>query len=43
MGSVLPAVSKDAQVRMRQRIREWNLQLRTPTTIEEISRLYNPV
>ncbi|WP_082268068.1 group II intron reverse transcriptase/maturase [Leptospira interrogans] len=41
--SFLPAVSRDAQVRMRQRIREWNLQLRTPTTIEEISRLYNPV
>ncbi|WP_232423148.1 group II intron maturase-specific domain-containing protein [Leptospira noguchii] len=41
--SFLPAVSKDAQVRMRQKIREWNLQLMTPKTIKDISRLYNPV
>lgn len=40
--SFLPAVSNDAMKRMRHTIKSWNIQRNTSTSIEELSRLYNP-
>lgn len=40
--SFLPAVSKDAMIRMRRIISRWNIQKQTPATIEELARNYNP-
>ena len=39
----LPAASPDAVKRMRSAIKSWNLQKQTPATIEELSKLYNPI
>jgi len=41
--SFLPAVSRDAIVRMLRRIKRWQLQRQTSTTIEDLSDRYNPV
>jgi len=41
--SFLPAVSRDAIVRMLRRIKSWQLQRQTSTTIEDLSGRYNPV
>lgn len=38
----LPAVSRDAVVRMLRTIKDWQLQRQTPATIEELSQRYNP-
>ena len=40
--SFLPAASPEAKKRMRSVIKSWNLQRRTPATIEELSKFYNP-
>jgi group II intron reverse transcriptase/maturase len=40
--SFLPAVSRDATVRMLSTIKRWQLQRQTPTTIEDLSARYNP-
>ena len=39
----LPAVSRDAIVRMLRTIKSWQLQRQTSTTIEDLSARYNPV
>ncbi len=39
----LPAVSRDAILRMLQVIKSWQLQRQTPNTIEDLSARYNPV
>lgn len=39
----LPAASRDAIIRMLGTIKSWQLQRRTPATIEELSERYNPV
>jgi RNA-directed DNA polymerase len=39
----LPAVSRDATVRMLGMIKRWQLQRQTPTTIEDLSERYNPM
>jgi RNA-directed DNA polymerase len=41
--SFLPAVSREATIRMLRRIRSWQLQRQTSTTIEDLSDRYNPV
>jgi RNA-directed DNA polymerase len=41
--SFLPAVSRDATIRMLRKIRSWQLQRQTSTTIEDLSDRYNPV
>jgi RNA-directed DNA polymerase len=41
--SFLPAVSRDAIVRMLRTIKGWQLQRQTPSTIEDLSLRYNPV
>ncbi|MDF9401112.1 group II intron reverse transcriptase/maturase [Vibrio sp. 1180_3] len=41
--SFLPAVSNEALKSMRSRIRTWRLSVRTPSTLVELSRLYNPI
>ena len=41
--SFLPAVSNEALKSMRARIKTWRLSTRTPATLEELSRLYNPI
>ena len=41
--SFLPAVSNEALKSMRSRIRSWRQSKRTPATLEELSRLYNPI
>lgn len=41
--SFLPAVSREAIVRMLRRIKSWQLQRQTSTTIEDLSERYNPV
>lgn len=41
--SFLPAVSNEALKSMRARIKTWRLSTRTPSTLEELSRLYNPI
>ena len=41
--SFLPAVSRDATVRMLRTIKGWQLQRQTSTTIEDLSARYNPV
>jgi RNA-directed DNA polymerase len=41
--SFLPAVSRDATVRMLRTIKGWRLQRQTSTTIEDLSARYNPV
>lgn len=41
--SFLPAVSNDALKAMRSRIRSWRLSIKTPLTLEGLSRLYNPI
>jgi group II intron reverse transcriptase/maturase len=39
----LPAVSREALVRMLRTIKSWNLQRQSGTTIEELSTRYNPI
>lgn len=41
--SFLPAISGKAAKAIRQTVRDWNLQRRTPITLEEIARRINPV
>lgn len=41
--SFLPAVSDESMKSMRSCIRGWRLSVRTPATLEELSRLYNPI
>ncbi len=41
--SFLPAVSRDATVRMLGMIKRWQLQRQTPTTIQDLSERYNPM
>lgn len=41
--SFLPAVSNEALKSMRARIKSWRLSVRTPATLEYLSRLYNPI
>ena len=41
--SFLPAVSRDAIISMLRQIKSWQLQRQTATTIEDLSRRYNPV
>ena len=41
--SFSPAVSSSALKSMRQVVKSWKLSIRTPATLEELSRLYNPV
>jgi len=41
--SFLPAVSNEALKSMRARIKSWRISIKTPATLEGLSRLYNPV
>jgi RNA-directed DNA polymerase len=38
-----PAVSRDAAIRMRQEMRRWQVQLRSDKSLEDISRMFNPI
>ena len=38
-----PAVSKDAATRMRQEMRKWRIQMRSDKSLEDISRMFDPV
>jgi RNA-directed DNA polymerase len=38
-----PAVSKDAATRMRQEMRRWRVQMRSDKSLEDISRMFDPV
>lgn len=41
--SFLPAVSNEALKSMRAGIKSWRLSIRTPATLVELSRIYNPI
>jgi RNA-directed DNA polymerase len=41
--SFLPAVSREAIVRMRQRIRSWKIQRQTPVTLADLAQKYEPI
>ena len=38
-----PAVSRDAATRMRQEMRRWQVQLRSDKSLEDISRMFDPI
>ncbi len=41
--SFIPAVSNQAKKAMRQTIRDWRLQLKSDKTLEDLSKMFNPV